>query len=116
MEDCIFCKIAKKEIPSDIVYETDTVICFRDLHPVAPTHVLLIPKEHFENASELAASPKADEVMGEILRAAREVAKLEGVLDKGYRLINNCGKGGGQTVMHLHFHLIAGPKLSPKII
>lgn len=116
MENCIFCKIAAKEVPSTIVYETDDVICFRDLRPVAPTHVLIVPKKHFANLNEIAESEDAEQVMGAIARAASEVARLEGIREKGYRLINNCGKDGGQTVMHVHFHLIAGLSLSEKLI
>lgn len=116
MENCIFCKIAAKEIPSTIVYENEDVICFRDLHPVAPTHVLIVPKKHFTDLNDIAASPEAAPVMEAIVKAAAEVARLEGVYDKGYRIINNCGKDGGQTVMHVHFHLIAGLTLSEKLV
>lgn len=116
MENCIFCKIAAKEVPSTIVYENDHVICFRDLHPVAPTHILIVPRKHFRDLNDLAASADAPAVMGEIVRAAAEVARLEGVSENGYRLINNCGKDAGQTVLHLHFHLIAGVSLGEKLI
>lgn len=116
MSDCIFCKIVKGEIPSTKVYEDDDVLAFRDLHPVAPTHVLLVPKKHFANILELNKNPEeAGLVLSAINRAAEAVAKAEG-LDNGFRLINNCGEEGGQTVMHLHVHLIGGKALGEGLI
>lgn len=116
MSNCIFCKIAEKEIPSTVVYENEDVICFRDIHPVAPTHILIVPKVHHDSLLALSQSPDYSHVMGAVCKAAAEVAKLEGLEEKGFRLINNCGKDGGQTVMHLHFHLIGGVSLGEALI
>ena len=106
MQDCVFCKIAEKQLPSTVVYEDDKVMAFNDIRPVAPVHVIIIPKAHVENAS----------MMGDIHLAAKKVAEKLGDADKGYRLINNCGADAGQTVFHLHYHLVAGVKLGAKII
>ena len=114
--DCIFCKIAAGEIPSSKLYEDEAVIAFRDLHPVAPSHVLLVPKRHYENILELNKdAAEAGTVLAAINRAAEAVAELEG-LENGFRLINNCGADGGQTVMHLHVHLLGGKSLGPGLI
>lgn len=106
--DCIFCKIANKEIPSQIVYEDDKVIAFKDLDPQAPVHFLVIPKEHIKSADELNAENCA--VIGHIFEVIPKIAKELG-LENGYRVVNNCGEDGGQTVGHLHFHLLAGRNL-----
>lgn len=114
--DCIFCKIVAGEIPSTKVYEDDEVIAFRDLHPVAPTHVLLVPKKHYDNILSLNQSNEdSGKVLAAINRAAAKVAEIEG-LENGFRLINNCGPDGGQTVMHLHVHLIGGKALGPELV
>ncbi len=129
MKDCIFCKIARHEIPSKIVFEDEYVICFHDISPAAPVHVLLVPKKHYENILE-AAADQADTaststsddrydtrtVPQAIFRAVKIVAEKMGVQDSGFRLINNCGEDGGQTVDHLHFHLLAGEKLPAGLI
>ena len=107
--DCIFCKIANGEIPSTKVYEDDTVVAFNDLNPQAPIHILIVPKEHISSAMEINESNSA--VVAHIFEVAAKLAKDLG-LEKGFRVVNNCGEDGGQTVMHLHFHLIAGRKLS----
>jgi len=112
---CIFCKIAQKEIPATIVFENDDVICLNDSHPAAPVHGLIVPKKHYEDALDLTASGDAEKVLGSVFRAAAKVAELTGTQD-GFRLINNCREKGGQTVMHVHFHLIGGATLSEKII
>jgi histidine triad (HIT) family protein len=114
MNDCIFCKIAKQEIPAAIVYQNEKIIAFNDISPAAPVHVLIIPRQHIESVQQIDISNAS--VLIDIHMAANEVAKLKGVADKGYRLINNCGKDAGQTVMHLHYHLIAGKDLGPKIL
>lgn len=114
MEDCIFCKIINREIPSTIVYEDDKVIAFNDIKPVAPVHVIIIPKQHIANVNAL-TEENAMAVAYVHLAAAKIAAKL-GIADKGYRLINNCGADAGQTVFHLHYHLIGGLTLGPKII
>ena len=106
MADCIFCKIASGEIPSTMVYEDDTVAAFKDLEPQAPVHVLIIPKKHIKNAAELGESDRA--LMAHIFcDVVPKLAKEQG-LAKGFRVVANAGEEGGQTVMHLHFHLLGG--------
>ena len=114
MDNCIFCKIAKKELPSTIVYEDDKVLAFNDINPVAPVHVLIIPKTHIKNVMEL-TEQNAD-MIKDIHLAAKNIAVKLGIEDKGYRLITNCGEEAGQTVFHLHYHLIGGKKLGANII
>ncbi len=109
MSDCIFCKIAKGEIPSTKVYEDDKVLAFNDLNPEAPVHILIIPKEHITSALEISEDNK--DVVGHIYFVAAKIAKDMGFAQKGYRVVNNCGEHGGQTVGHLHFHLLAGRNL-----
>lgn len=113
MEDCIFCKIANKEIGS-LIYENDYVVAFDDLNPVAPVHSLIVPKKHIKNIEDL----KEEDLIyiQEIHKAIKEVAKIKQVNESGYRIINNCGKDAGQSVMHLHYHLIGGKELGEKII
>lgn len=106
---CLFCKIAAGEIPADVVHETERVMAFRDLNPQAPTHVLVIPRVHFDNAAALAATDPA--YAGEVLAVAADVAAAEG-LAGGYRLVANTGVDAGQTVDHLHWHLLGGRSLS----
>lgn len=103
--DCLFCKIINGEIPSNKVYEDDTVFAFRDIAPQAPTHILIIPKEHIKSATEIDESNSA--VVAHIFEVAAKIAKQEG-LDDGFRIVNNCGDIAGQTVKHLHFHLMGG--------
>ena len=109
MSDCLFCKIASKEIPADFVLETDTVVAFRDIAPQAPTHVIVIPREHFDNAAELANGDK--ELAAQVLQATVDVATLEG-LAEGYRIVTNTGSDGGQSVGHVHFHVLGGRSLN----
>ena len=107
MADCIFCKIANKEIPSTVVYEDDQVIAFKDLEPQAPVHVLVIPKKHVASIAALKAEDK--ELAGHILcEVIPEIAKEQGIADSGFRVVANTGTEGGQTVNHLHFHLLGG--------
>ena len=114
MEDCIFCNIIKKEIPAEIVYEEEEIIAFKDIQPAAPIHILVIPKKHI---SSLAQMDKEDEALiGRIYGVINTVAEQMGVKEKGYRVIVNCGKDGGQEVGHLHFHLLAGTQLGEKIV
>ena len=113
MEDCIFCKIANKEIPATIVYENDMVIAFEDAHPVAPVHMLVVPKKHISSMMELKEEDM--EYITEIHKAIQEVARIKGVDKTGFRVITNYGEDGGQTVMHLHYHIIGGVHLGPKI-
>ena len=103
--DCVFCKIAKGEIPSKKAYEDDQILAFYDLDPQAPVHILLIPKAHIASANELTEENSA--VVSHIFLTAAKLAKELG-LEKGYRIVNNCGEDGGPTVQHLHFHLLGG--------
>lgn len=103
--DCLFCKIINGEIPSSKVYEDDTVFAFRDIEPQAPTHILIIPKQHIKSAAEIDESNSA--VISHIFEVAAKIAKQEG-LDDGFRIVNNCGDIAGQSVKHLHFHLMGG--------
>ena len=109
MENCLFCKIAAGIIPSAKVYEDETVLAFRDIAPQAPTHILVIPKAHISGMSEVNAENAA--LVGHCLAVAAQVAKAEG-LTNGYRIVSNCGDDAGQTVHHLHFHILGGRKLS----
>ena len=111
--NCIFCKIIDGAIPSTKVYEDDYVYAMRDINPQAPVHILVLPKEHICCASALDESNSV--YVARIFEAIAKIAKAEG-LEKGYRVINNCGEDGGQTVMHLHYHILGGVKLSEKII
>jgi histidine triad (HIT) family protein len=104
---CIFCAIASGDIPATVVHQTDRVVAFRDLNPVAPVHVLVIPREHHENVVELSADPA---LSAEVLTVASEVAAAEGV-DGGFRLVFNTGPDGGQEVGHVHAHVIGGRKM-----
>ena len=110
MNDCLFCKIIRGDIPSAKVYEDDLVYAFRDINPQAPTHVLVIPKQHI--ASVAAIDEASDEVIAACLRACRKVAELEGVTESGFRVVSNCGDDACQSVHHLHFHVLAGRKMT----
>lgn len=105
--DCIFCKIVKGKIPSAKVYEDDKILAFRDINPEAPVHILVIPKEHFDSVNSL--EENAD-IGAHILSVIPKIAKSE-KLDSGYRVITNVGEDGGQSVHHLHFHILGGKKL-----
>lgn len=107
--DCIFCKIANKEIKSSIIYEDELIIAFNDLEPQAPTHILIIPKKHISSANEIDYSNS--NVISRIYELIPKLAKEMNFNDSGYRIINNCGKDGGQSVNHLHFHVLAGRQL-----
>lgn len=109
MADCVFCSIARGDIPATVVAEGPDVLAFRDLSPKAQVHVLIIPKVHYANAGELAVAEPT--IAAELLATAAQVAVQEGVADDGYRIIFNTGAGGGQTVFHAHLHLLAGPSL-----
>ncbi len=113
MENCLFCKIANKEIPSSIVYEDEEILAFKDINPVAPVHILIIPKKHLESIKDMTKEDEA--LIGRIFTVINQIAKEQGVADTGYRIITNSGKDSGQEVMHLHFHLIAGKELGTKI-
>ncbi len=107
--DCIFCKIVAGDVPADKLLENDHVIAFRDLNPQAPHHVLIIPRRHIATLNEL--TPADAKLVGEMSLAAGQVARELGVADDGYRLVLNCNRDGGQTVFHIHMHLLAGRQL-----
>ena len=109
MENCLFCKIAAGQIPSNKVYEDDKVLAFYDIDPQAPVHFLVIPKEHIARADEIDGSNSA--IVAHIFEVIAKIAK-ELKLEKGYRIVNNCGEDGGQTVGHLHFHVLGGRLLA----
>lgn len=111
--DCLFCKIIDGQIPSTKVYEDEYVYAFRDINPQAPVHVLVVPKEHIVNAQEINSENSI--YAAKIFEAVAKIASAEG-LGAGYRVITNCGENGGQTVMHLHYHIIGGVKLTEKIV
>ena len=114
MEDCLFCKIIKGEIPSNKVYEDDEILAFYDINPAAKIHILVIPKKHIES---LAHMEKEDEIIvGKIYGVINKIAEEQGFKENGYRVIVNCGKDSGQEVMHLHYHLLAGAKFGDKIV
>jgi len=108
--DCIFCKIAAKQIPAKLVHEDAEVVAFRDISPVAPTHILIIPREHIETVNDL--EPGHAGMVGKLHLVARELARAEGLSERGYRLILNCGPEAGQAVFHIHLHLIGGRKMA----
>ena len=106
MTDCIFCKIASGEIKSDRVYEDDEIVAFRDLNPQAPTHVLLIPRRHIATTNDL--TPDDAALIGRLTLAAKEIAEQEGIAGRGYRTVLNCNAEAGQSVFHIHVHLLGG--------
>jgi len=109
MNDCLFCKIIAGEIPSDTVYENESVFAFRDIEPKAPIHILIIPKEHITTTNDIDESHKT--LMGEIILAANIIAEQEGIADSGYRTVFNCNQDGGQAVYHIHLHLLGGRQM-----
>jgi len=109
-EDCIFCKIAKGEFNTPAVYQDDELFAFRDINPVAPTHILIITRKHI--VSTAALEQEAVGLMGRMILAAAQIARIENVETSGYRLVMNTGADGGQTVFHLHIHLLAGRKMT----
>jgi histidine triad (HIT) family protein len=108
-DNCIFCKIVSNEAKATIVYQDDQVTAFRDLHPVAPTHILIVPNRHIDSVGRM--EPGDEQMVGHIFSVARKLAEQEGISAGGYRLITNTGPHGGQTVFHLHVHLIGGQRL-----
>ena len=112
MEECIFCKIVNGEIPSDKVYEDDEILAFKDINPVAPGHILIIPKKHIATIDD---REECDEkIIGKIFTVIKKLAK-ENNLENGYRIVNNCKEDGGQEVKHLHFHLLCGRELGMNV-
>ena len=112
MSNCLFCKIAAGEIPSTKVYEDESVLAFRDIAPQAPTHILVIPKQHLSGVNDVTAENSA--VVAHIFEVIPQIAKAEG-LQNGYRVVSNCGEDAGQTVHHLHFHILGGKEMGPKM-
>ncbi len=108
-DDCLFCKIVERAIPSDIVYEDDTLLAFNDISPQAPTHVLIIPKTHIATLNDLTDSEA--ELVGKMALCAQRLASERGIDEGGYRLILNCNSQGGQTVFHVHLHMLGGRQL-----
>ncbi len=111
--ECIFCQIASGKIPSDTVYQDEEVIAFRDINPQAPVHLVIIPRRHIPSLAHLSEADSA--LIGRMVAIANQLAKKEGVADKGYRLAINCGEEGGQAVPHLHLHLLGGRRLSGRL-
>jgi len=114
MEDCLFCKIIKGEVGCEKVYENESVLAFKDIHPVAPVHVLVIPKIHISCINDI--NSENSKYIEQVYIAIAEVAKIVKVDEAGYRVINNCGEDGGQVVNHLHFHLLGGKHLGSKLV
>lgn len=113
MEDCVFCKIIDGKIPSEKVYEDENVLAFKDINPVAPIHILVIPKKHIEKLIDVKEEDAY--LIAEIFKAINKIVKQLNIEKEGFRVIANCGENGGQEVMHIHFHIIAGKKLGTKI-
>ena len=110
MEDCIFCKILRKEIPAAVVYENENVLAFKDISPQAPVHFLVIPKKHISTINDIQETDA--NLIGEMYLAAKVVAKDLGIADEGYRAVMNCNAGAGQTVFHIHLHVLGGRSMS----
>lgn len=104
--DCLFCKICAGEIPADIIFENEAIVAFRDINPQAPTHVLIVPREHVATINAL--QDAHDSLVGKLFLAARDIAKAEGISEPGYRVAMNCNAAAGQTVFHIHLHLLGG--------
>ncbi len=111
--DCIFCQIVAGKVPSNILYQDEEVIAFRDVNPQSPTHLLIIPRRHIPSLAHLSEAELS--LIGHMVDVANQLAKKEGIVEKGYRLVINCGEQGGQLVPHLHLHLLGGRKLSDKL-
>ncbi|HYS44005.1 MAG TPA: histidine triad nucleotide-binding protein [Geobacteraceae bacterium] len=110
MENCLFCRIIKGEIPAKRVFEDDKLVVIEDISPVAPVHLLIIPRKHFVNALDL--DPADDELIGHVYRIAARLARERGVAESGFRIVSNNNAGAGQSVFHIHFHLLAGRQLA----
>ena len=108
--DCLFCKIVNRELPADVVYEDDEFVAFNDINPQAPTHILIIPKAHFSTVNEL--TENEIDLPGKLVLRAKALAGEKGIAESGYRLIMNCNSEGGQTVYHIHMHLLGGRQLT----
>jgi histidine triad (HIT) family protein len=112
-DDCIFCKILEGKIPSQIVYKDEKVSAFRDVHPMAPIHIVIVPNQHIDDLNSVTIGDETS--LGHMFTAARLIADKEGIQQSGYRLVVNTGPGAGQTVFHLHMHLLGGKQLSNKL-
>ncbi len=112
MADCLFCQIARKEIPAKVVYEDDKLLCFHDIKPSAPVHVLLVPKKHFE--WQTISSEEAG-IVSQMFLVAPKIAKELGIYESGFKLVVNCGEGAGQTLLHFHLHILGGWVGQPKL-
>ena len=110
---CVFCKIVKKQIPTEFLYEDDLVAAFNDVHPIAPVHILIIPKEHIESIADL--KDNDEKLAGRMIMAAKDIAQKQGIAGKGYKLLFRVREHGGQEVKHIHLHLIGGAQLSEGI-
>lgn len=110
MSDCLFCRIARKEIPADVLYEDDDMLAFRDINPQAPVHFLCIPKKHIDSLATL--DPVDEGLLAHLMTAAGRIAASEGLSTNGYRVVTNIGRDGGQSVPHLHFHVLGGRSLT----
>ena len=109
MKECLFCRIVDKEIPAEIVFESDKLLAFKDVDPQAPVHILIIPKEHITTTNDL--SNKHKELFGDILLTAKQLASEYDIAEDGYRIVFNCNKNGGQAVYHIHLHLLGGRQM-----
>ena len=113
MSNCIFCKIVRKEIPSEIIYESDEVMAFKDIEPKAPIHILIVPKKHIETVDHL--DPKDEKLVGALIYTAQKIARKLNIAENGYRLVFNVKKHGGQIVDHIHLHLLGGQQLGQMV-
>lgn len=113
VSDCVFCKIAKKEMPATVAYEDDLLIAFNDINPVSPVHVLIVPKKHMVSLNDVGEADRG--LLGHMLYVAAKIAREKGIHERGYRTVVNNGTEGGQIVMHLHMHLIGGAQLGHKM-
>lgn len=113
MEKCVFCDIVSGKIPGDIIYQDEDFLAFRDIHPMAPVHIVIIPKAHISSLAEVGEWQEG--LIGRLILLAKKLAEKEGIAEKGYRLAINCGSEGGQVVPHLHLHLLGGRKLADQL-
>ena len=112
-DECVFCRIVRKEVPSQPIYEDHDLVAFPDIRPVAPVHVLIVPKEHMVNLNDVGKNDVA--TLGKMLRLSAKIANEKGIAESGYRVVINNGEDGGQAVPHLHLHLLGGTRLNPKM-
>ena len=107
--NCLFCKILDGEIPAELIYESETAVAFRDINPQAPTHALVIPRKHISTINDIEQDDQA--IIGSLYTAAREIATTDGIADDGYRAVMNCNEGAGQSVFHIHLHVLGGRRM-----